>query len=136
MNFSTDFLTITYRPDLDQLTARWQHAIKQEELMAGYEALRQAALFYGCRFWLIDARRRTSRSHSGPEWVTTQFLPQLQQELGGRLGVAFLTLPHYLTGLPTTLAAPPPSAPVQFARFLDEGAANAWLATQQAATGA
>ena len=133
MNFSTEYLAITYRPDLDQLTARWLQAVSKEELMAGYEALRQAALFYGCRYWLIDARRRTSNSHSGPEWVTTQFLPQVQQELGGRLGVAFLTLPHYLTGLPTALMAPPPSATVQFARFLDEGAANTWLATQQAA---
>lgn len=133
MNFSIDSLAITFRPDLDQLTARWLQAVSQEELMAGYEALRQAALFYGCRYWLIDARRRTSNSHSGPEWVTTQFLPRLQQELGGHLCVAFLTLPHYLTELPTSRAAPPPSAPVQFARFLDEGAANAWLATQQAA---
>lgn len=133
VNFSTDSLSITYRPDLDQLTARWQQAISQDELMAGYAALREAALHYGCRYWLIDARRRASRSHNGPEWVTTQFLPHMQQELGGRLCVAFLTLPHYLTELPATIAVPPPSAPVQFNRFLDEGAANAWLATQQAA---
>lgn len=132
MNFSTDSLTITYRPDLEQLTARWQHAVGPDELLASYEALHQAALFYGCRYWLIDARRRTSRSHNGPEWIATQFLPQLQHELGGRLCVAFLTLPHYLEGLPASLAPPPPSAPVQFDRFLDEGAANAWLAQQQA----
>jgi len=133
VNFSSDSLAITFRPDLEQLTARWQHTISPNELMAGYEALRQAALHYGCRYWLIDARRRVSRSNNGPEWVTTQFLPQLQQELGGRLCVAFLVLPHFLTGLPATLVVPPASAPVQFDRFLDEGAANAWLATQQAA---
>lgn len=132
MNFSTDCFAIAYRADLDQLTGRWLRSIAEDELASGYEALRRAALHHACPYWLIDSRRRTNRSRNGPEWVTTHYLPQVQQELGSRLCVCFLVLPAYLSTLPTSLPAPAPGHPVQFARFLDEGAANAWLAQQQA----
>jgi hypothetical protein len=124
--FSTDFLQVTHRPDLGHLTGRWLRSVSEAELHAGYSALRRAALHHGCGHWLIDARRRTNRSLNGPEWVTTQFLPEVQRALGGPLRVCFLVLPDYLSGLPATAAAP--GSPVQFARFVDEGAANAWLA--------
>lgn len=131
--FSTDFLQVAYRPDLCQLTGRWLRSVSEDELHQGYETLRQAARHHGCGHWLIDARRRTSRSFNGPEWVTTRFLPEVQRELGQPLHVCFLVLPNYLNALPPTMQAPAPDSPVQFARFVDEGAANAWLATWQAA---
>ena len=133
-SFSTVCLHVAYRPDLGQLTGRWLRSVTEDELHQGYAALRQAALHHGCGYWLIDSRRRTNRSLNGPEWVTTQFLPQVQRELGRALGVCFLVLPDYLRGLPQGLQAPAPGSLVQVARFLDEGAANAWLAKQQAAT--
>ncbi len=126
--FSTSFLQVVYRPDLSQLTGRWLRSVTEAELHAGYAALRQAALYHGCGQWLIDSRRRTNRSFNGPEWVTTEFLPQVQQALGQPLRVCFLVLPNYLATLPDGMRAPAPGSPVQFARFLDEGAANAWLA--------
>ena len=126
--FSTDFLQVAYRPDLGQLTGRWLRSVTEAELQAGYAALRQAALHHRCGQWLIDSRRRTNRSFNGPEWVTTQFLPQVQQALGQPLRVCFLLLPGYLATLPAAAQAAPPGSPVQFARFVDEGAANAWLA--------
>ncbi|GAA4506333.1 hypothetical protein GCM10023172_35470 [Hymenobacter ginsengisoli] len=125
--FSTESLHIAYRPDLGQLTARWLRSVSEAELRDGYTALRRAALHYQCGRWLIDSRRRTNRRLNGPEWVTTQFLPQAQQALGQPLRVCFLVLPDYLASLPTAATAAPPGSPVQFARFVDEGAANAWL---------
>jgi hypothetical protein len=126
-SFSTNSLLITYRPDLDQLAGRWLRSISEAELHEGYNALRHAALHYGCGHWLIDARRRVTRSLNGPEWVTTQFLPEVQRELGRPLRVCFLVLPDYLAGLPPAVVPAAPGSLVQFARFIEEGAANAWL---------
>jgi hypothetical protein len=124
--FSTDYLYISYRSDLGQLTGRWLRSVSDDELHDGYTSLRRAALHYGCSRWLIDARRRTNRRLNGPEWVTTRFLPEAQQALGQPLRVCFLVLPDYLASLPTATNASTGS-PLQFARFVDEGAANAWL---------
>ena len=130
--FSTDFLHVAYRPDLSQLTGRWLRSVSEVELHQGYAALRQAALHHGCGYWLIDSRRRTNRSLNGPEWVTTRFLPEVQRELGTLLAVCFLVLPDYLGSLPASAHEAVPGSLVQFARFVDEGAANAWLAARQA----
>ncbi|MVN75627.1 hypothetical protein GO988_04740 [Hymenobacter sp. HMF4947] len=129
--YSTAFLQVAYRPDLNQLTGRWLDSVTETELHTGYDALRQAALHYRCGCWLIDSRRRTSRSRSGPAWVTDHFLPQVQRELRSPLCVCFLVLPDYLQSLPPSASASRPNAAVEFARFLDEGAANAWLARRQ-----
>jgi hypothetical protein len=133
--FSTSFLQIAYRPDLGQLTGRWLRSVTEPELHQGYEALSQAARHHRCGYWLIDSRRRTNRSLNGPEWVTTQFLPQVQRELGMPLSVCFLVLPDYLSSLSASAQEGATNHSVQFARFLDEGAANAWLAARQAAAG-
>lgn len=125
--FSTACLHIAHRPDLGCLTGRWLSSVTEAELHEGYAALRRAALHHACGHWLIDARRRISRSFNGPEWVTTQFLPEVQRELGLPMRVGFLVLPDYLAGLPVALLASAPGSPVQYARFVDEGAANAWL---------
>jgi hypothetical protein len=127
--FSTVCLHIAYRPDLGQLTGRWLRSVSEAELHEGYAALRRAALHYTCGRWLIDARRRVARSLNGPEWVTSRFLPEMQQALGQPLRVCFLVLPDYLASLSANTH---PSGPVQFARFVDEGAASAWLAASQA----
>jgi len=123
--FSTVCLHIAYRPDIGQLAGRWLRSVSEAELHAGYAALRRAALHYGCGRWLVDARRRVTRAANGPEWITTHFLPEMQQALGQPLRVCFLVLPDYLASLPPNSHL---SSPVQFARFVDEGAASAWLA--------
>ena len=126
--YSTSFLEIAYRPDLGLLMGRWLYAVAEAELHAGYDALRQAALHHGCGHWLIDSRRRVCRCPHSAEWVTTQFLPQVQRALGQPLRVGVLVLPDYLATLPQAYCNCLASSPVQFARFVDEGAANAWLA--------
>lgn len=126
--FSTSFLDIAYRPDLGLLMGRWRGSVAEADLHAGYEALHRAALHHGCGHRFIDSRRRVCRSLRSAEWVTTYYLPQVQQTLGAPLRVGVLVLPDYLASLPQAYTNCPPAGPVQFARFVDEGAANAWLA--------
>ncbi len=126
--YSTPSLEIAYRPDLDLLMGRWQGSVAEAELHAGYEALRQAALHHRCGQWLIDSRRRVCRCPRSADWVTTHYLPQVQRALGQPLRVGVLVLPDYLASLPQAYGNCLATSPVQFARFVDEGAANAWLA--------
>jgi hypothetical protein len=130
--FSTASLEVAYRSDLGLLMGRWLYSATEAELHAGYDALHQAALHYSCSNWLIDARRRVCHCPRSAEWVTTQYLPQVQQTLGEPLRVSLLVLPDYLASLPQAYCNCAPTSPVQFARFVDEGAANAWLATAAA----
>ena len=128
---SSAYLHVSFRPDCCLLIGRWLCSINEEQLHEGYAALRRAALHHNCSTWLIDARRRTDRRCNGPEWVTTAFLPQVQRELAAPLSVAFLVLPNHLHEVENNLAHPeilPVSGSLfQFARFIDEGNANAWL---------
>lgn len=125
--FSTSFLEIAYRPDLGLLMGRWLDSAPENELHIGYRALHQAALHHGCGHWLIDSRRRVCRCPSNAEWVTTHYLPHVQRALGAPLRVGVLVLPDYLASLPQAYCNCSAASPVQFARFVDEGAANAWL---------
>ncbi|MDB5236224.1 MAG: hypothetical protein JWR44_3217 [Hymenobacter sp.] len=127
---STSFLQVAYRPDSCLLIGRWLCSVTEEQLREGYETMRLAALHHHCHHWLMDARRRTDRRLNGPEWVVTHFLPGLQQETGGPLCVAFLVLPNHLREVaadPHASTAPEAGSLFHYARFIDEGAANAWL---------
>jgi hypothetical protein len=128
---STDFLQVAFRPDSCLLIGRWLCSITDEQLREGYETMRLAALQHQCRHWLMDARRRTDRRLNGPEWVVTHFLPRVQQEMDAPLCVAFLVLPSHLREIEDDAQLPEkasgPNAAFQYARFIDEGAANDWL---------
>ncbi len=130
--YATPAMHIAYRADLHQLTGRWLYSVTEAELRAGYAALRQAALHYRCGQWLVDSRRRINRVLNSCDWVTSEFLPQVQQELGGPLRVCFLVLPDYFDSLPESQQLTLTNGPVQFVRHLDEGASSAWLAEYQA----
>ena len=127
---STSYLQVSYREDSCLLIGRWLSSVTEMQLHAGYETMRLAGIHHHCNHWLMDARRRTDRRLNGPEWVVTTFLPQVQKEMGRPLNVAFLVLPSHLRELladAPEAVAPKPGAKFQFARFIDEGAANAWL---------
>jgi hypothetical protein len=128
--YSTSFLLIAYRPDLHQLTGRWQYSVTEAELHQGYDALRRAALHYRCGNWLIDSRRCLYYCQSRLAWVTDRCLPQVQRELKAPLQVSLLVLPDYLSSLPAVASTPVPDAAVRLAMFLDEGEASSWLMAQ------
>ncbi|GAB3638005.1 hypothetical protein GCM10027422_35950 [Hymenobacter arcticus] len=125
-------MQVSYRVDLNQIAGRWLRSVTEAELHAGYAAMRQAALHYGCGQWLVDSRRRVNLILNSCDWVTNEFLPQVQQELAQPLRVCFLVLPDYFDSLPDSQQLTLTNGPVQFARHLDEGTGNAWLAAAQA----
>lgn len=133
--FSTLFLQIDYRPDLQQLTGRWRYSVTDAELHQGYDALRRAALHYRCGNWLVDSRRCLNRCLSRLAWVADHYLPLAQRELNLPLQVGLLVLPDYLSSLPEAARNPAPGAAVRLALFLNEGEASTWLTARQVAVG-
>ena len=106
------------------LVGRWARTVSEDELYAGYRAMQTAALPAPCSRWLIDSRRRPTASRSPHhDWVIGEFLPAVQQALGTPLRVAFVVLPDYhRSALPEGHVGN-----FHYARFIDEGAAYAWL---------
>ncbi|MCC3160725.1 hypothetical protein LJ737_26045 [Hymenobacter sp. 15J16-1T3B] len=134
---SLDFLQIDYRPDLDLLVGRWRRAVGEGQLYASYPALLDEARTHGCRYWLLDARRRLNLEVAITPWLLNDFLPRLGQHLGGRVYLAYLVAPIQLTdAVPEDKQIPPlvyfegKSSLMQ--RFTDEAEAIRWLQAQQA----
>ena len=126
-----DFLTLTYRPDLDVLVARWLRPIELDELEQGYWALLAEAERRQCRRWLIDVRRRRNTHRMGAAWMVSTFLPELGPRLGGRTRLAYFLMPAFMREPEADAAFPPPEffdgKPFVGERFVEEHEALAWL---------
>ena len=121
-------LTIAHRPDLPAVLARWQREISADELRHGYLAILAAADACGCWRWLLDLRRRNELI--GPEvseWMTDDFFPRLVGRFGQPVRVAFLLSPLRAQREPP-LDRPSQPPTHEFATFIDEAPAYAWLA--------
>ncbi|MCB2378593.1 hypothetical protein LGH70_13415 [Hymenobacter sp. BT635] len=129
-----DFLTVTYRPDLQVLVVRWQRLITVDEMQQGYRLLLEYAAEYGCRRWLLDGRRRFNTDREGAQWMVSTFLPQLQLRLGGRTYLAYLLAPVTLRDQDADAAFPPAAyfldKPFVGERFVEEKEALSWLLRQ------
>ena len=126
-----DFLTISYRSDLDVLVARWLRPIELAEMEQGYWALLAEAELHQCRRWLLDVRRRRNTHQIGASWMVRTLLPELEPRLGGRSRLAYLLMPEYLRDVAADAAFPPPvyfdGKPFVGERFVEERAAFGWL---------
>lgn len=133
----SDFVTIHYRPDLQVLTARWLRPVVLDEMCEAYEAMLATAKPHNCRHWLIDARRRHNTDREGAGWMLGNFLPRVQQQLGGRPALAYLLAPMHLRDPLADAAFPALSyfddKPFVGRQFIEEGAAVEWLQHLQAA---
>jgi hypothetical protein len=129
-----DFLTVTFRPDLNILLVRWQRLISVSEMEHGYLTLLEHAAFYGCRRWLLDGRRRFNTDREGAQWMVSTFLPLLQPRLGQRTYLAYLLAPVTLRDQDADAAFPPAAyfadKPFLGERFVEEGEAISWLQRQ------
>ncbi|MCB2406360.1 hypothetical protein [Hymenobacter lucidus] len=129
-----EFLTIDYRPDLGILVVRWQRLITVAEMQQGYLLLLEYAAHYRCRHWLLDGRRRFNTDREGAQWMVATFLPLLQPRLGARTYLAYLLAPVTLRDQDADAAFPPAAyfqdKPFLGERFVEEGAAIAWLQRQ------
>jgi hypothetical protein len=126
-----DYLTISYRPDLEVLVGRWMRQVSFTEMCEGYHRLLEAAVAHQCRQWLIDVRRRFNTDREGAHWMVTEFLPTLQPNLGGRTHLAYLLAPLIMRDPAGDSAFPSAETmadkPFLGERFIDEAAAIVWL---------
>ncbi|MBC8082286.1 MAG: hypothetical protein H7Z21_03685 [Hymenobacter sp.] len=129
-----DHLTLTYRPDLEVLIARWRRPVTLAELQAGYRALADEAERYGVGRWLLDTRALTLSQEAG-RWVNDTFYPTLAARFNRPLRLAYMIPPDsrrqlrtdaemaaLLTRFQETMAS------YQFQLFDQEGDAQRWLA--------
>jgi len=121
-------LTLTNRPDLPALIARWQREVTPAELRAGYETVLQAADAASCSRWLLDLRRRQDLADTGLNtWFSHVFAPSLRGRYPQPVRLAFLISP--LRAQQTvTAAVSPADSDCEIATFTDEAAAHQWLA--------
>lgn len=126
-----DFLTVTYRPDLQVLLVRWMRVVTLAEMQQGYQYLLDVAVTHQCRQWLLDARRRFNTDREGARWMIDSFLPSLHARLGGRTYLAYLLVPAIMRDAAADGAFPPPEffvgKPFIGQRFEEENTAIAWL---------
>lgn len=129
-----DYLTLTHRPDLDMVTARWTRPATSTELRAGYqELLRYASGCEACRHWLIDSRRRTQVDARDVHWLAETFYPALRHHLHGQAYLAFLIAPYQLDDVQDDTLPPLPHTygdNCSINQFVDEAEAVAWLSAQ------
>jgi hypothetical protein len=126
-----ELLRLTYEPARQLLVGSWGYQPSQPELAPAYERLRGVALKCRARRWLQDIRLRTLPDPYTTQWLFDEFYPDLSQQLGGQLRVAYLVAPR-LRGL---IEAGPDFQPLAWYTgkpftvnfFGDEATAIAWL---------
>lgn len=123
-------LTITHRPDLPAIVARWHREVTPQEFQSGYNAVLAVADEHHCSRWLLDLRRRNDMDSAEiHQWICHTFMPQLTGRFERPVRLAFLASPSRAADL-----APPPApnfdpdANYQTAVFIDEAEAYHWLA--------
>lgn len=130
--FDSNYLTITYTPEPQQLTGRWLRSVMPFELHRGYHALLDCAVERNCRYWLVDIRRRSSVDALDVYWMLEEFYPQLYPRLGRTTYIAFLMAPNQLAGVLADSAIPALETPEEgkpyfLQRFTEEKPAQDWL---------
>ena len=93
-----ELLHLTYQPDSELLVGRWGYQPIPAELATAYERLQETALRCRARYWLQDIRQRTLSDPYTTQWLFNEFYPDIAQQLGGQLRVAYLVGPR-LRGL-------------------------------------
>jgi hypothetical protein len=128
---AAELLHLTYQQDQGLLVGRWGYQPDRAELAMAYEQLSDSALACRARRWLQDIRQRTLPDPYTTQWLFNEFYPDISQQLGGQLRVAYLVGPR-LRGL---IEAGPDFQPLSFYEgrpfivnfFGEEQAAIDWL---------
>lgn len=77
----SSLLTLTPRPDLGILVARWADDAPTPLLQAHYAELLATARQHGLSRWLLDVRRRDQLNPELGQWTTHVFFPQAAAQL-------------------------------------------------------
>lgn len=126
----TDYLLLSYRPDLRVLFLRWSRPASPAEHRAGYQAALQLARKEQAGRWLVDLRSRGLADPNDLQWVLQQFRSDFQAALPATTRrLAYLTTPYHAEILRLRLAEfdskPGMGADIQI--FTEEMPAQQWL---------
>ena len=126
-----DYLLLSHRPDLNQLSLRWTRPATSQEHRTGYLAALELAGREQVGRWLIDLRSRGLADPTDLRWLVTAFREQLTSALPGlRPRLAYLTLPYHADTLRQRLAeemATDSVNTIAIRVFTEEQAAQEWL---------
>ena len=136
-----DYLSLTYRPDLQLIVVRWLRDASLPEVQLGHQAVLELALRHGATRWFVDVRRRLLVNNAHSSWVSNEFLPQAAALLPAAvLRVAYLTslsrqrtidTQPELRAIISRIQSPESSSfCYQWRSFLNEATAMAWLSEQ------
>lgn len=90
-----DVFSWTYEPHNGILRADWAGPLPLSELPACYDQLLAVAKAHGCRFWLLDIRRRNWHDAAFAQWFSHVFAAQASRAVGQPLFLACLVVPTW-----------------------------------------
>lgn len=94
--FESDYLRISYRPDLHVLFMRWSRPATAAEHRTGYLAALELARQEQASHWLIDLRSRGLADLDSLRWILEDFGTEFQQALPqAERRLAYFTTPYY-----------------------------------------
>ncbi len=90
-----DVFSCTYEPHTGFLRGEWSGPLPLSALPACYDHLLATAQVHGCRFWLLDIRRRNWHDAAFAQWFSQAFVPQASRAVGQPLFLACLVVPTW-----------------------------------------
>ena len=130
----SDFLRLSYRPDLQVLFMRWSRAVSSQEHKAGYGAALELARTSGAGWWLVDLRSRGLASSEDFAWILANFRTQMAATLPTTSRrIAYLVTPYHADLIRERLALLEPTYSVAVQQsaairvFTEEQRAQQWL---------
>ena len=124
---SVPSLTLSHRPDLGLVIARWQRETTPAELRRDYLAIRALADEAHCGHWLLDLRRREDVTEPlVNSWFGHEFAPSLRGRYAAPARLAFLMSP-LRAQQPVTATISADEADCLVATFVEEAQACQWL---------
>lgn len=134
---TSEYLSITFRADLNMLVARWLREVSASETREGYHQILAVARQTNCPFWLLDGRRRKPADEATTQWGFMEFFPTLSAQLGQDVFLSQLLSPYYqqiTQALPVFQESEDNTAHTyHMRRFNDEASAVQWLQEHQQA---
>ena len=131
---SAEPFTITPRPDLGILVARWAEDAPFSHLQRHFWALLAAAQEHATWRWLLDVRRRDQLDPELGRWTTHVFFPDAAQQAAGLLRIAVHCSPARLLVYESSpdqqeyiSYGTAPERTYQLQLFIEEGPAMTWL---------
>jgi hypothetical protein len=129
----TDYLLLSYRPDLGVLFLRWSRPASPTEHRAGYQAALQLARQEQAGRWLVDLRSRGLADPVDLQWVLQQFRADFQAALPtATRRLAYLTTPYHAEILRGRLAEldTMTNSVAEIQVFTEEMPAQQWLQSE------